>query len=378
MLEEEDTYNEYSEDLSNFNDDNEDDFIETEEDEVIDDYDYDFDNSMNDVDFSNASGSNFKRSFGRAKKQMGTKVSGVIVPDDRKVIIEGQGDKMFKSRPAPQRRKVATQQRRPQPKKRIIAKVTEQEQIVQRPRRKDRPEPRRSRPDLNVQVPVNDGVRTLKGKRRKKISDIIVPTDRPVIVKGASDFIVSQKNQNIKEIGYHKGKKLKELIFTFNNNSAVDFEMQIFNPSMPLDYLYSTSQNINDKITVAGGTVSYTDVLFNLLANPTLIHNSQFVFSGPNLTTQRSQALKVVNQGIVGKQKIVPLNLDVNIDTMQVASDIVYFNMTETLNRPFIPDGMDIITYKVLAGNTVTMCFYYEQVSLKKVFYKQARRKDIL
>ena len=84
MLEEEDTYNEYSEDLSNFNNDNEDDFIETEEDEVIDDYDYDFDNSMNDVDFSNASGSSFKRSFGRAKKQMGTKVSNQNSGDNRR------------------------------------------------------------------------------------------------------------------------------------------------------------------------------------------------------------------------------------------------------------------------------------------------------
>ena len=72
------------------------------------------------------------------------------------------------------------------------------------------------------------------------------------------------------------------MILTFNNNSAVDFEVQVFNPSMPLDYMFSTGQNINDKVTVGGGVVSYTDVLFNMLANPTLIPNATFVFAGPN------------------------------------------------------------------------------------------------
>jgi hypothetical protein len=47
--------------------------------------------------------------------------------------------------------------------------------------------------------------------------------------------------------------------------------------------------------------------------------------------------------------------------------------MFKQLGRPFIPDGMDVIEYKILAGNSVTMCFFYKQVSLKKVFIEEAR-----
>jgi hypothetical protein len=179
-------------------------------------------------------------------------------------------------------------------------------------------------------------------------------------------------------MGYYKGKKLKELVLIFNNQSALDFDLEIFNPSMPLDYLYSTSQNLNNKIQVAGGAVQYTDVLFNLLANPTLIPNCKFVFAGPQVTKQLSIPLETKNKQITGVEKIEPLNLALKIDTMQVAQDIVFFDMMQSINRPFIPDGMDIIKYTVLAGMTVTMAFFYEQVSLKKVFYKEARNSKKL
>ena len=58
----------------------------------------------------------------------------------------------------------------------------------------------------------------------------------------------------------------------------------------------------------------------------------------------------------------------------RILKDIVFFDIMDMLNRPFIPDGMDIIDYTVLPGMTVTMCFFYEQVSLKKVFYKEAKQ----
>ena len=63
---------------------------------------------------------------------------------------------------------------------------------------------------------------------------------------------------------------------------------------MPLDYLYSTSQNINNKVQVAGGSTQYTDVLFNILANPTLIPNCKFVFDGPQVSKQVSIPLEII------------------------------------------------------------------------------------
>jgi len=218
------------------------------------------------------------------------------------------------------------------------------------------------------------------GPDERKLSKVIVPRDRKVIVEGVSKFILSQKpeDDSIRNLGYYKGQKLNELILIFNNNSLLDFDLQIFNPSMPLDYLYSTSLNLNNKIQVAGGAVAYTDVLFNLLANPALLVNAKFVVAGPSVTKQLSQPLQVINKAITGVEKIVPVNIALQLDTMQVQPDMVAFDIMKNLNRPFIPDGMDVAQYTVLAGNTVTMCFWYKQVSLKKVFYKEARDNKII
>lgn len=215
---------------------------------------------------------------------------------------------------------------------------------------------------------------TLHGKK-KTVANVQIPSDRKVIVEGVDKFILGDNcaTNSIKNIGYYKGKKLKKLILTFNNDSALDFNLELFNPSMPLDYLYSTSLNLNDKIQVAGGFVSYSDVLFNILANPTMIVNSTMVFSGPLSTEQIAQALQFTNKDIDGDVKIHPINLNLKIDNMQVFADTIYFDIMKSLNRPFIPDGMDVIKYKVLAGNTVTMCFYYKQISLKRVLLKEAR-----
>lgn len=215
----------------------------------------------------------------------------------------------------------------------------------------------------------------INGKSDKKIAKVIVPNNKKVIVEGVSKFILSQgeTDDSIRNIGYYKGKKLKELVLIFNNDSAIDFNVELFNPSMPLDYLQSTSQNLNDKIQVAGGAVSYSDVLYNLLANPMLIVNARFIFSGPNVIGQKSIPLSVQNKRVDGVVKVAPLNLDLQIDNMQVFGDIVNFDIMKTLNRVFVPDGMDIMKYKVLANHTVTMAFFYKQVSLKRVLLAEAR-----
>lgn len=224
--------------------------------------------------------------------------------------------------------------------------------------------------------------RSAKIKAKKKgVADILVPNDRKVIVEGVNSFILdkSVSADAIKNMGYHKGKKLRELVLTFNNNSALDFNLELFNPSMPLDYLQSTSLNLNDKIQVAGGgIVSYSDILFNILANPTRIYQSKFVLAGANLVSQTNQALIIKNKSIEGSQKVAPFQMGLNIDLDQQQNEIIYFDLEQTLNRPFIPDGMDVIQYKVLAGMTVTFGFYYSQVSLKKFFYKDAKENRAL
>ena len=226
---------------------------------------------------------------------------------------------------------------------------------------------------LRNNLPVNEGVHTLRGRGGRKIKDVIVPSSRKVIVKGVSQFILSQQNEAAKKIGYYKGKKLKQLNLIVNNLGATDFTFNLFDPSMPLDYLFSTGNNLNNKIQVAGGNIAYSDVLFNLLANPALLVKGQINVAGPQTAQQNNQSLFIYNKNIDGTQEISPFNIDLQIDTMQVFSDVVYFDISKTIGRPFIPDGMDVIQYTVLAGNSVTFTFFYTQVSLKKFFYKEAR-----
>jgi hypothetical protein len=211
----------------------------------------------------------------------------------------------------------------------------------------------------------------------KKMGRVIVPNNRPVIIEGVDRFILSDNpaDNALRSIGYWNGKKLNELVMTFNNNSAIDFNLSLFNPSMPLDYLQSTGQNLNDKIEVGGGAISYSDLLFNIVGNPILVRNCKFVISGPQASAQQAVALRVQDKYVNGVTEVIPMNLSLQIDTMQVEGNTISFDISRTINRPFIPDGMDVIGYNVLAGNTVTMCFYYEQKSLKKLFYPEARIK---
>jgi hypothetical protein len=330
---------------------------ETEMDFTSSDDSYDdFDETLRDIDFSEFRGKSFKQSFSKTNRkiQSKSKFKKVIVPDNRKVIVE--------SRERPMSFKPSS---------------TMKPRNMSRAQPMSRPAPSKRPSHLSNEIPIRTkGKHTIQGDSRKKISTVIVPDNKKVIVQGVSKFILSQNSKDtaIKEIGYYKGKKLKELVLTFNNNSALPFELELFNPSMPLDYLYSTSLNLNDKISVAGGGVSYTDVLYNMLANSTMIPNCKFVFAGSDIAAQKSIALKVRNKSIEGVEKVHPLNLNLKIDTMQVAQDIVFFNIMRTLNRAFIPDGMDVIGYTILPGMTVTMAFFYEQVSLKKVFFNEAKQ----
>lgn len=246
-----------------------------------------------------------------------------------------------------------------------------------------KPKPKKKKMPLSKDFVVTKRA-TLYGRGKsgdaKTTKRIIVPSTQKVIIEGVDEFILGKSKQcdGVKNIGYYNCKKLKELVFTMNNNSAIDFNLELFNPSMPLDYLFSTSGNINNKIQVAGGVVSYTDVLFNLLANPTHIVNAKFVFAGATLQQQISQPLIFKNKNMIGEQKVDPVQLQLKVDNLQVANDIVFFDLYGGLNRPFIPNGMDVIQYKVLAGNTVTFAFFYEQKDLRKFFYKEARNSKKL
>lgn len=156
----------------------------------------------------------------------------------------------------------------------------------------------------------------------------------------------------------------------------MDFTLELFNPSMMLDYLYSTGQNLNNKVQVAAGTgASYSDVVYHMIANPTLIPNAKLIVSGPQAQAQQNVSMAFKNKNIAGEQVVNPLNVPQNLDTMQFQSSVIAFDIMKQLDRPFIPDSMDVINYTVLAGNTVTLCFYYKQRKLKKFFWKEAKDK---
>jgi len=240
------------------------------------------------------------------------------------------------------------------------------------------PKTKKKKP-LSKEFFVNDKGRATISGGRKQMNKIIIPKDREVIVEGVDDFILKNDSSPLKNIGYYKGEKLKELVFTINNTSGVDFDVQLFDPSNPLDYLFNTSDNLNNRISVAGASqVSYTDVLYNILANPTIIPNARFTCTGSNVKEQTKQTLGFLNKSIEGETVLNPLNLDLNLDLFQFQSNVVLFDIFYLLNRVFIPDGMDVIKYKVLAEMSVSFCFYYKQKSIKKLMWKEARKKNIV
>lgn len=212
--------------------------------------------------------------------------------------------------------------------------------------------------------------------KQKTIKRVIIPSDREVVVEGVDRLILGkgERCDSIRNIGYYKCRKLKEITLTMNNNSPLDFNMELFNPSQPLDYLFATSGNLNNKIQVAGGVVSYSDVLFNILANPTHIVNAKFAFAGVNIIAQLNQPLVFKQKNVVGEQVVHPLQMQLNKDIYQFQNDIVFFDFKDKLDRPYMPNGMDVIQYKVLPFNTVTMTFFYRQKDLRKFFFAEARK----
>ena len=219
-----------------------------------------------------------------------------------------------------------------------------------------------------------------KSSRGKQVtSEIKLPDNREILIKGVDEFILSQGNNDIKNIGYWQGEKLKELVLIINNDSPNDLTVDLFNPSTPLNYLYSTTDNLNNRIQVAGDNkVSYSDLLLNLLANPTILPNAKFTCSGPLVSRQFSQSLTFINKNIAGHEKIDPINNDLNFDILQPQKQIVYWDIYKTLGRLYCPDGMDIMQYTVLKGMTVVFGFYYKQIQLKKVLIPELRNKGIL
>ena len=218
-----------------------------------------------------------------------------------------------------------------------------------------------------------------KIKGRQTITTMQLPDDREIVLKGVDEFILSQNNAPIKNIGYYKGEKLDELILIINNDTPIDFTIELFNPSSPLDYLYATTDNLNNRIAVAGDfKVSYTDLLFNILANPVLIANAKFQATGLQANDQFNQPMIFKNKNIAGHQKVFPIQNSLNIDIDQTQKQIIYWDIQKTLGRVFSPNGMDILEYTILAGTNVVFGFYYKQLTLNKVFLPELRNKGVL
>ena len=347
-----------------------------DEDGSLDGYDTEeFDDLVDDLDFSQVEGQNFKNSFKNVSRKIDRNASVKKPAASKDTVASGTLKPLKKpiktqvSAVKPQR-PTAKQTRKP------VSNAKFDRPIVNRGGQTSRnikniTSPRRM--PLTKEFGVKQQA-TIQGGN-KQISNIYVPADKKVIVEGVNKFILNRTPETdvIKNIGYYEGKKLKELILIFNNTTPNPFTIELFNPSAPLDYLYSTGQNLNNQIQVAGGEVAYSDVLYNLLGNPTLVPNAKFTFNGPNMASQKNVPLIYKDKEIDGKQFIQPLNIDLQIDNMQVQNDVVFFDVNKILGRPFVPDGMDVVNYTVLPGMVVVMCWYYTQKSLKKVLYPEVR-----
>ena len=108
------------------------------------------------------------------------------------------------------------------------------------------------------------------------------------------------------------------------------------------------------------------------MANPVAVRNAKFVLLGSRQAEQQNISLKIQNKSTTGVSEVTPLQMSLQVDVMQVEGYVISFDVEGVLNRPFIADGMDVINYKVLAGNSVVMCFYYEQKKIKKFFFPEA------
>lgn len=324
-------------------------FLSTERDNSDFDEGFDeIDDLLDDFDFSNFDGNSFPENFAKVK----SKIKKVIVPTNRTLIVEGNSSETSKMN-LPNRAARSLKRK---------TSIKKQQQNV-------------------VDIPIQDGA-LIKGRNGKLISKIIIPKSRNVIVEGASKLMLSEDKRDdlVKKLGYFNGKKLQELIIQIDNTGEVDFPLNLFDPSMPLDYLYNTSQNLNNKIIVGGGALQYSDLMFNILANPPIIHSAYFTFEGTQgkIRSQESLAMQFVNKNAQGFRKVDPVNLSLKIDNMQTFNNVIAFDLHDSLNRPYIPDGMDTINYTIYAGVQATLVFFYEQVHLKDLYYEEARKSKTL
>lgn len=372
-----------------------DDYIDEDGDYSENDYaDYDEDIlDISDIDFSGLDGKNLKadlkkvnRAVANKKVVSRTKSRALTSPHSKPRVDKGTVKPTVKGRPlsAKPTRPLAQKPTRP-----LVQKPTAKPTMAKKPILKPKANPKLTKggspkspiSQKRVDVPVKRRA-VIQAKRGRKTTErIFVPEDRTVIVEGVDRFMLAntKNSEAIKNIGYYKGEKLKEMVLIINNTTPNDIDLELFNPSEPLDYLYSTSQNLNNIVSVAGNNlVQYSDVLFNLLANPALLPSAKFTVTGLQVQAQFNQPLIFKNKNVAGFEKIHPIQNNLNIDIDQNQKQIVYWNILDTLGRAFIPDGMDVIKYKVLAGNSVVFGFYYKQVSLKRFFYQEARDKRIL
>lgn len=239
---------------------------------------------------------------------------------------------------------------------------------------------RRPRKPLNQTIEV-DKQATISGDKNQKIEKVISPSSRKVIVESVSNFVTGENNvyDALKSYSYHEGEKLQQVTMTLNNiDSAIDFNLELFNPSMLQDYLYSSSLNLNDKITVSGVSTQYSDWIWNMIGNPVWIVNAKFAFEGANIQQQIQQPLFFTNKEVTGVEKVEPLNISLQMDNMQVQGNLVVFNIMQQLARPYVPDAMDVIQYKVLAGNSIAMAFFFKRVSLKRLFFEEVKNNKKL
>lgn len=313
---------------------------------------------IEELDFSNLSGKNYKKDFREINRAV----------KNKKVVSNSQktGARTVK----PSAKTVKTQ--------RVSARTTKT------PRPTLQNTPKKSLLKTKV-TPIDIGVKrsaVIRSKYGKPTTErIIVPDNKKVIVEGVDKFILSQEKSAtaIKDIGYYEGEKLKELVLIINNETPNPLTVELFNPSTPLDWLFSTSQNLNNQIQVAGDNkVSYSDMLFNLLANPTLLPNAKFIATGVNAQAQFNVSMIFKNKNIAGHEVVNPVQNSLNRDAYQSQNQILYWDITNSLGRAFIPDGMDVMEYTILPFTNVVFGFYYKQVSLKRFFFKEARTKKIL
>lgn len=315
-----------------------------------------------DIDFSSLEG-DFKKSFNKVKTR-NEKINSVD-SGGRRVIIEGNNNKdIFKQFVKKGIQKKKPQQ--PQPKKPI--RTPRPTQIVK---------------GYNVQ----QRAKIYNNNNLGTISRVITPDNRSVIVEGVDSFILStgKCETDLKNINYHCGKKLKEMVLNINNDSPTTFSFELFNPSLPLDWLIANAQNINDRILVNDSGVNgiqYTDLLYNILANPVRIYNCKMIFDAPSaalLSRQQNEGFFVNNKDLRAYQVIKSINTNTLMDRYQFIRNILTYNVQHELGRPYVPDGMDVMKYVVHPGCSVAIVFYYEQIMLKKFFYKDLRNsKEIL